>query len=85
MVRQHDPYHLAALDGRNELMAAMPLLTVHNPWMRDFQALPDAELLVHWQTLNQRDVTQWQGVELSLFLAAFADCRDEVHRRRLNA
>jgi len=63
----------------------MTLLTVYNPWMLPFRTLPDAGLLAYWQTLKQRDVALWQGVELTLFLAAYADCRDEVKRRGLNA
>ena len=63
----------------------MTLPTVYNPWMRPFRTLPVAELLEHWQFLKQRDVALWQGIELTLFLAAYADCRDEVKRRGLNA
>jgi hypothetical protein len=63
----------------------MTLLTVHNPWLLPCATLTDAELRIYWQTLNQRDVTQWQGVELTLILAAIAACRDELKRRGLIA
>lgn len=49
--------------------------------MFTWRTMLDGELIDRWAGFCTRDVSRWQGIELSSYEAAKAACREELIRR----